>query len=276
MAKFEIRVQKPKISGKKTTGKVSASITESSTDLVFDWIDEDFLKLIYFQDDKEKSDYLTEVRQILQKLSIKKGSDIVKVRNKIADYLLENENIKIDFLFEVLKERQFEYIKNFNHDESDYQISDLKEINTAVTNKISGYYNALRFGITNIKRKLKHSFYDFTFEENLILAEVKKVQRAFSMQKKEFVGNYILIDAFYHIGLIHFRSGNVNKASEYFDLIRKTKFQLSEYSKSEFYKKIGKLYFEEKMNKEALSWLKEGVKINPKLTVKKLIEKLSN
>lgn len=274
MAKQVIKAIKP-LSSPKKAGKKTL-ISESTSELTFEGIDGEFLKLIYFISEKEKMVYLDSINKLLNTIGIKIGDDIVEVRNKLSNYSIENEDLNIDFLMDVLKVRDITYYKDFD-DESDIPSNiESAELKENSRHKILGFYNGLRFGITNIKRKLENKFYDISFEENIILKEIKKDERISTVTNSEVHQNYILLDAYYHLGLAYFMSGNEDKSSKYFSLIKDTKWQLSEYSVGDFYKKIGELYLSNNDNKNALKWFELGIKINPKLSVKKHINKLKN
>jgi tetratricopeptide (TPR) repeat protein len=59
-----------------------------------------------------------------------------------------------------------------------------------------------------------------------------------------------------------------------FNKIRKRNYELSPSTVADYYRKIGEIYFELKQNEKSLDWLKAGLILNPKLGVKKLIDKL--
>lgn len=65
------------------------------------------------------------------------------------------------------------------------------------------------------------------------------------------------------------------KANSYFDLFRKTAFDLSPVTVFDFYKAIGEFYMEAGKKEISLNWLKDGLRVNPKLAVKRMIKKLA-
>ncbi len=64
------------------------------------------------------------------------------------------------------------------------------------------------------------------------------------------------------------------KADYYFSLLRDTFFDISPATVSEFYKAIAQVYLDSNTKDIALSWLKAGILLNPKLAVKKVIKQL--
>lgn len=70
--------------------------------------------------------------------------------------------------------------------------------------------------------------------------------------------------------------GDWEKADSYFDLFKNTSFILSPVTVSGFYRAIGEIYMEADKKEASLNWFKAGLRINPKLGVKKKLKKLES
>lgn len=200
-------------------------------------IDSEFIDQIYFDCDNAKEEFSQELQKTLEKLNI-----TTETSRKIAVDSFANTENSIPFVSELLI---------FN---SDISIGE---------NKLSNYYTALKLCRYNLNKKLEINNYNFQFEETLLDKSLKSE-----------LNNYARIDSLYFLGYANQVAGNYSKRDTYFSLIKNSKFDLSPSTISSFYRLIGELHLEFGETSKALEWLKEGLFIDPKLAVKKIIQKI--
>jgi hypothetical protein len=132
--------------------------------------------------------------------------------------------------------------------------------------KINSYYSALSFATENLKRKINHKFYDFQFEENLINETLSKNNHA----------DFARLNSLFDLGFSFYKSKDLIKMENYFNVIRKEEYDLSPVTVSNYFRSIGEIYIELIDNNKALEWFRAGLILNPKLGVKKQINQLEN
>jgi hypothetical protein len=64
------------------------------------------------------------------------------------------------------------------------------------------------------------------------------------------------------------------KRDYYFKLLRQTRFDISPVTVSNFYRLIADVYLKSGNGKYAIAWLRNGIALNPKLPVKKIMKQL--
>jgi hypothetical protein len=106
------------------------------------------------------------------------------------------------------------------------------------------------------------NFY-FHFEEALAQNALKSDHR-----------NYARLETLFAFGEAFFNKKDFEKMSYYFDLIHNDRYELGETTVSNFHRLIGDIYLRHDNKTEGLKWYKSGLKLNPKLGVKKLIANL--
>jgi hypothetical protein len=115
-----------------------------------------------------------------------------------------------------------------------------------------------------LRRKVENSFYDFKFEEDLIKDTLQKSTHS----------DFARINTLFDLGHAFYKANDVIKMESVFNLIQTEKHDLSPSTVANFYRSIGEIYIELAQTDKALDWLRAGLTLNPKLGVKKLIDKL--
>ena len=201
-------------------------------------IDSKLVDQIYFPTQEDKVEYLSRIQSTLTTLSIRTGDDRMDVINKIID-----SNVEIEFLREALAYTgDIQYSKNSDR---------------------NNYYTNCKLCEYNLAAKLAAGVTNFQTEE-LLFSSIMLI---------DFVG-YAKASIIFNMGQTFSTIGYWGKADSYFDLFRNTTFELSPVTVSDFYKKIGEIYLEADKKEAALNWFKDGLRINPKLAVKKNLKKL--
>lgn len=195
------------------------------------YIDLEFIKVLYFKDSQLRNNYINSIRKIIEDTIV--DDEISRV--KVSEYLTYNEN-NIPFLMEAIK---------------------LDEFNGKI--KINKYYTALGISRYNIRKKIDNDHFDFTFEETLALNAFKSEYR-----------NYVRLETLFLLGRAFLIANNISKMNFYFDIIYKDKYELSEVAVSKFHRLIGDIYMDNDKKTEAFKWYKSGLQLNSKLGVKKI------
>lgn len=210
----------------------------TSSKAFYTGLDNDFINVIYFKDEIEKTNFISETEKLVSKLKISEQTDLVTGRKKVVDYNIEAEE-PIPFLNEMLS----------------YSLK---------TNKLDNYYTALNLCSHNLEKKTENSFYDFKFEEELIN----------KILEKSDLFNFARVSTLFILGVSFYKANQIKSMENTFNKIRKENYELSQSTVADYYRNIGEIYFELKQNEKSLDWLKAGLTLNPKLGVKKLIDKL--
>lgn len=200
-------------------------------------IDVTLVDQMFFSTQEAKSDYIENIEQFLRELSIFKGDDRLAVLNKVGD-----ADSDLPLLPDILA---------FSGDQ---QYSKLSE-----TGK---YYTDVKLCEYNIESKRDASVNDFEFEEGI-----------FSRLLTVDLAGYARLNLTFQLGAVHALT-NDSKRDYYFNLLKATSFDLSPATVSEFYKLIAQIYLDANNKESAISWLKAGIVLNPKLSVKKIIKNL--
>jgi tetratricopeptide (TPR) repeat protein len=222
-------------------------------------LDEEFIDLIYFQNDNEKQKHRNYINSVLSELDIKPDTDFLKVKEKLIDYNNIDLEQPIPFLIESLLIENFDQNKDSNRPTETISKKAKKGIY-----KIQDYYSSASFISTNILLKLNSKQSDFLFEENLYNANIVNSD----------LNNFAKLASTYTLGHAFLMTNYIEKADHFFDRLEKFPFDLAPSTIAEYYRKIGELYLENGDTKKALKWLNAGLTLNPKLGVKKIITKL--
>ena len=231
----EAKIEVQKEIKKEPTPEVSSS---TSSKMLYSGLDKDFIGFIYFKDETEQNEFISEVEQLVSELKINEQTDIVTGRKKIADYNIDAEE-PVPFFNEILSY-------------------------SSKTNKLENYYTALNLCSHNLEKKTENSFYDFKFEEEL----VNKV-----LENSELY-NFARVSTLFILGESFYKANQIESMENTFNKIRQENYELSPSTVADYYRNIGEIYFELKQNEKSLDWLKAGLILNSKLGVKKLIDKL--
>ncbi|UEG48629.1 hypothetical protein LK994_08265 [Ferruginibacter lapsinanis] len=232
------------------------------TEALFAGIDYEFIDKLYFHTAELKDIFIYQLNEILTVLKISEQTKRVETTQLLTDYIT-NKEIEIPFLI---------YLFNFET----YSIEIDKVSNIEISKKIafasnkgkeklSHYYTGLNVASYNIEKKIAAGYLDFLEEEELI-------NRTLSDEHYDFAR----ISGLFLLGHGFFVSNNIEKMEYYFNIIKKDKYELSNITVSEYYRAIGEEYYNAKILEKSLIWLKDGITLNPKLGVKKLIQKIEN
>lgn len=203
-------------------------------------IDSELVDRIYFPTKEDKVEYLNRIESTLMTLAIRTGDARVDVINKIAD-----SNVELEFLREVLAYTgDIQYSKNSDR---------------------NNYYTNCKLCEYNLAAKLTAGVTNFQDEELLFR----------SIMVIEFF-RYAKASIIFNMGQTFSTIGDWEKADSYFDLFRNTSFELSPVTVANFYKEIGEIYLEADKKEASLIWFKDGLRIDPKLAVKKNVKKLES
>lgn len=216
-------------------------------------LDDDFIELIYFSDDKAKQKHRDNINLVLSKLKIKPGTDFHEIQKILFDYDYMDLDEPIPFLTESLLFENFDIKTDANG------VTETKSTLVAKgAEKIHDYYSAASFISENIKLKLNSQQTDFSFEENLYNTNVANSD----------LNNFAKLNSTFSLGLAFFKVNKISKAEQYFERLEKGPFDLQPSTIAGFYRNIGELYADNGNKEKALKWLKGGLKLNPKLGVK--------
>lgn len=198
-------------------------------------IDFDFIDILFFSNSNSKIELVRKIENEIQRLSISGNISRVKLFKEISSE---------DFEWKVLAD-----LFVFGYDISSGQ------------KKLDNYYTALNVCRHNITEKVKCNVFDFSFEIGLL-------DKALKFNKY----NYALIETLYLVGKEFHHLKDFEKRDYYFEKIYNNEFEISQNTVSQFFKKIGIIYYEYDFD-TAKKWFEKGLELNPKLNVKKLINK---
>lgn len=201
-------------------------------------IDTELIDRIYFPSQADKTEYIAKIENVLNALAIKIGDDRMDVITKIAD-----ANVNLKFLREILAYTGgLQYSRNSDR---------------------NNYYTNCKLCEYNVATKVAAKVNDFQHEE-FLFESIISIDLA----------GYAKANLIFKMGETFSRLGLWEKTDSYFDLFRKTDFNLSPVTISDFYRAIAEVYLEACKKETSLIWFKDGLRINPKLAVKKMIKKL--
>ncbi len=240
-------------------------ITNVSGQNKFVGIDHGFVNLIYFNSEGEKTEFIKSIEKILSRLKITEGMDYVTVHKKLTDYSNKLNVDTVPLLTDALLFKSFVISKTETIGR--IEISEKPAVFTGDSGeKIKPYYSALNFCRINLKRKIEGGFFDFGFEASLIDETLRKND----------LFNYARIDTLFTLGSAYYKASDMNKMEDVFDRIRSEQYELGASIVANYYRSIGEIYANLDENEKALGWLKAGLALNPKLGVKKLVDRLED
>jgi tetratricopeptide (TPR) repeat protein len=228
-------------------------------------IDYDFINLLHFTSEKEREEYIEQIKKTLSYLKIEEGMDSAEAYQKLTDYIYTSQEVTMPFLTESLLFKSYTVTKTVKSGVTEIE-EDSKGIESSGLEKIKYYYPALKFCNINLKRKIDDNFFDFKFEEQLLED---------TLQKNDLY-NYARIESLFAFGNAYFNANDIIMMNKIFDRICSEKYDLSESTIANFYRQIGEIYAALNNNEKAIDWLKMGLKLNPKLGVKKLLANLES
>lgn len=229
----------------------------------FEGLDYDFLNLLYYENDDQKQRLIQKISATLNDLDIKQGMSFVDVKKIFTSSTIADEEIQEIFMDALLFNRYIVITESRNgivetrKEKSNDKISGL--------DKINNYYTALGFSQINLHRKLKAKHFDFQFEKKLI----------YDALSTSDLFNYASIDTLFQLGVAYLEAADLKEMDRTFEKLASYKYDLADITVSNFYRSIGEIYIGLKEKEKALHWLNEGLKLNPKLGVKKAISDLS-
>lgn len=263
---FQNNVQETeaKIEAKKEIKKEATPTFTSTTSskAFFSGLDINFINFIYFKDEMEKTKFISDIEKLLSKLKINEQTDLVSGRKKVADYNIDAEET-IPFLNEILSynsQTTTTTSKEIGKDATEKSVNTNREAH----NKLDNYYTALNLCSFNLEKKSENSLNDFKFEEELINKTLEKSD----------LFNFARLSALFSLGAVFHKANQIESMENVFNKIRKENYELSSSTVADYYRNIGEIYIDLKQNDKALDWLKAGLTLNPKLGVKKLIDRL--
>ena len=199
-------------------------------------IDLKFIDLLYFKNEIQKNEFIQAIENKLNSHFINKETERIELLEKF-----KNEKLEWKIIADLLV---------FHYD----KLTGIKRINN--------YYTALNLCNYNFNLKLENKENDYSFEENLLNK---------SLEKNIF--NFMMLETLYNFGKGFHKLKIFNKRDYYFSIICNNKFDLSQKTVSEFYKKIGIIYMDSKQE-VSKKWFESGLKMNNKLGVKRILSSI--
>jgi len=227
-------------------------------------IDHDYIDLFHFRDATEKRSFVSDIESILDLLEIRRGMDYVQVNKKLLDYSEGTAKKDRPRLIETLLFENVSFSRIVESDGKENVVERRSGNQRKGRDKIRSFYDALSFSRINLLRKLEHGENDFEFEEKLIFETLENSSKF----------NQVRIQAWFELGNAYMSVQDYSKMDSVLEKIRSEDYHLSPASIANFYRQIGEIYVKLGKDKMALSWFKDGLKIHPKLGVKKLISEI--
>ncbi|MBN8667246.1 MAG: hypothetical protein J0M30_07035 [Chitinophagales bacterium] len=203
-------------------------------------IDSTLVDLIWFPQDKDRDKYLELINDELNQLGISQST----LRNDAVGKVV-GSNTCFPFLLESMLFK------------TDFPFSTRTTCNR--------YFTLCKICQFNLKGKLEVKINNFINEE-LLFAEALSCE----------MYNYARINTAFKFGETYAIFGDDQKRDKYFKLIMNDKYELSPATITGFYKLIAEIYNSAGDYQNSLKWLKLGLIINPKFSVKRLIKQLES
>lgn len=226
----------------------------------FDGLDYDFIDLLFFTSKDEKTAFINNLLEIIQKLGITKETLRTEFIEIFPNYIDTNE-IDLPFIDELF---------NFNNtivtvSVPDETIIETKEGYTEMRGKekLQHYYTAIKLASHNIQVKVDNQIHDIAVEEKLIIDSL-------SDSHKDFARINILLQ----LGKSFMQQQNFDKMGHYYDNILSDSFDLSQNTVADFIRLAGEDFYRIGNLTEALKYFKKGLELNPKLGVKKIVAEI--
>jgi tetratricopeptide (TPR) repeat protein len=251
-----------KVSKEVKIESVSEFTSTTSSDIFFSGLDYDFINFIYFKDETEKIKFISDVEKLLIELKINCETNMVSGRKKVFESNYNLDKI-IPFLDRIICYNSYvttTTIKELNKEKIEKSIKTKFETH----NNLENYYTALNLCSYNLEKKIENNFFNFKFEEELVNNTLEKSN----------LYNFARVNTLFNLGNSFYKACQIENMENIFNKIRMENYELSSSTVAGYYRNIGEIYMKLKQNDKALDWLKAGLTLNPKLGVKKLIDKL--
>ena len=218
--------------------------SSTSSKSYFSGLDINFIDLIYFKDSEEKKKFISDIENLLNKLKINSQTDLVSGKKIVAENNYGSEEM-IPFLNEIILYDSVTKTKKlqFKGEEPTEIIAITKR---KKNKKLENYYTALNLASYNLEKKVKNSFFDFTFEEDLIKKTLEKAIHT----------DFARISTLLNLGQSFCKANEIDKMESTFNIIRKDQYDLSPVTISNFYRSVGDIYLELTNKEKALEWFK--------------------
>lgn len=226
----------------------------------FDGLDNDFIDLLYFISQDEKTAFKNKLFQIIEELGITRETLRTEFMESFPNYINTNE-IDLPFIAELF---------NFHSSIVTISVPDETIIETKEgyhemrgKEKLQHYFTAIRLASHNLQVKAANQIHDIADEEKLILNSLSDSHKDFAR-----------INIFLQLGKSFMEQNNFDKMSHYYDRILSESFDLSQNTVSNFIRVAGEDFFQLGKLPEALKYFKKGLELNPKLGVKKIVTEI--
>ncbi len=226
----------------------------------FDGLDNDFIDLLYFISQDEKTVFKNKLFEIIEELGITKETLRTEFMESFPNYINTNE-IDLPFIAELFNFYNTIVIVSV----PDETIIETKEGYTEIRGKekLQHYYTAIRLGSHNLQVKAANQIQDIADEEKLILDSLSDSHKDFAR-----------INIFLQLGKSFMQQKNFDKMSHYYDSILSDSFDLSQNTVADFMRVAGDDFYQLGKLTEALKYFKKGLELNPKLGVKKVVAEI--
>lgn len=253
--------EKIKVSKKVKKEFISEFTSTTSSDIFFSGLDYDFINFIYFKDETEKTKFISDIEKLLKEIKINSETNMVSGRKKVFDYNCYADK-RIPFLDKIICYNSYvtTTIKELNNEKTEKSVKTKLE----TYNNLENYYTTLNLCSFNLEKKIENNFFNFKFEEELVNNTLEE----------SHLYNFARVNTLFNLGNSFHKACQIENMENIFNKIRTENYELSSSTVAGYYRKIGEIYIELKQSDKALDWLKAGLTLNPKLGVKKLIDKL--
>ena len=226
----------------------------------FDGLDYDFIDLLFFISQDEKTKFINNLLGIIKILGITNETTRVQFMESFPNYIHDNE-IELPFIAEL-----------FNFHSSIVKVSVLDE--TTIERKegyneirgkekLQNYYTAIRLASYNLQAKNDNGIQDIIEEESLILNSLSDSHKDFAR-----------INIFLQLGKSFMQQNNFEMMSNYYNRILSESFDLSLNTVADFIRNAAEDFYQFGKLGDALIFFKKGIELNPKLGVKKIVAEI--
>lgn len=218
-----------------------------------------------------------------------KNNLIDKLKNIIRicenDYELKN---KLIYTCSILSEKYIEMYGESDYFLSAYFILKVRNFNIwhhnelnlrSISDEFFEYNANFEEDIKNPKIKLKYSALNLQWKIKELNTDIIEIENYICQALDEIpeyninpIG-YDIIKSLFNLGL-HYSDINKNKSDFYLNKIDREWSEISNNTVSNYFKKIGEIYLKQNDYIKAKYWFEKGLKLNPKLSVIKLLQKI--
>jgi hypothetical protein len=244
------------------TTDLNKNYTEGKIISKFNGIDTAFIDLLFFKNDKEKKNFISNILNTLETLCITNETHQTEFMTTFSNYVHENE-IELPFIAELFV-FESKIVTKLMPSGLILNTTNTSPSDTGIK-KLNSYKTALRLVSCNLDSKIKNGIIDISFEENIVINNLTEENMDFHM-----------INILYQLGNAFMQSNALDKMAYYFGYIYNSQFELSPNTVSDYVRYAGEDYYKIGNLTEALKFLKKGIELNPKLGVKKLISEIEN